>query len=100
MPDHICGTQVNGPPYGHSRQAGWTAGDSGRDEGIARRDNADRAEYLLQRQVLDKEAAGSGPKRPVEVLVVIASTRADLRVPQVANQTWVIHAVLPDGLLS
>lgn len=29
-----------------------------------------------------------------------ASTCVDLRVTQVANQTWGVHAVLPDGVLS
>jgi len=32
--------------------------------------------------------------------LALASTCVDLRVTQVANQTWGVHAVLPDGLLS
>jgi acetamidase/formamidase len=32
--------------------------------------------------------------------LALASTCADLRVTQVANQTWGVHAVLPHGLLS
>jgi hypothetical protein len=29
-----------------------------------------------------------------------ASTCVDLRITQVANQAWGVHAVLPDGVLS
>ena len=32
--------------------------------------------------------------------LALASTCVDLRVTQVANQTWGVHAVLPDGLTS
>jgi len=32
--------------------------------------------------------------------LALASTCVDLRVTQVANQTWGVHALLPDGLLS
>jgi len=32
--------------------------------------------------------------------LALASTCVDLRVTQVANQTWGVHAVLPDGVLS
>ncbi len=32
--------------------------------------------------------------------LALASTCVDLRVTQVANQTWGVHAILPDGLLS
>jgi acetamidase/formamidase len=32
--------------------------------------------------------------------LALASTCVDLRITQVANQTWGVHAVLPDGLLS
>ena len=32
--------------------------------------------------------------------LALASTCVDVRVTQVANQTWGVHAVLPDGLLS
>lgn len=39
-----------------------------------------------------------GTERP-EALA-LASTCADLRVTQVANETWGVHAILPDGLLS
>jgi acetamidase/formamidase len=31
--------------------------------------------------------------------LALASTCADLRITQVANQTWGVHAVLPDGVL-
>lgn len=32
--------------------------------------------------------------------LALASTCADLRITQVANQTWGVHAVLPDGVLA
>jgi len=32
--------------------------------------------------------------------LALASTCVDLRITQVANQTWGVHAVLPDGVLS
>jgi acetamidase/formamidase len=32
--------------------------------------------------------------------LALASVAADLRVTQVANGTWGVHAVLPDGVLS
>jgi acetamidase/formamidase len=32
--------------------------------------------------------------------LALASTCADLRITQVANQTWGVHAVLPDGVLT
>jgi len=31
--------------------------------------------------------------------LALASITVDLRVTQVANQTWGVHAVLPEGLL-
>ena len=42
----------------------------------------------VSRQVNDAEA------------LALASTCADLRVTQVANGTWGVHALLPSGLLS
>jgi len=30
----------------------------------------------------------------------LASTAVDMRVTQVANDTWGVHAVLPDGALT
>jgi len=32
--------------------------------------------------------------------LALASTCVDLRVTQVANQTWGVHAVLPDGVIA
>jgi acetamidase/formamidase len=32
--------------------------------------------------------------------LALASTCVDLRVTQVANQTWGVHAVLPDGIIA
>jgi acetamidase/formamidase len=32
--------------------------------------------------------------------LALASTVVDLRVTQVANQTWGVHAVLPEGILA
>ncbi len=38
-----------------------------------------------------------GVDRPYAL--ALASTSVDLRITQVANQTWGVHAVLPDGAL-
>jgi acetamidase/formamidase len=32
--------------------------------------------------------------------LALASTSVDLRITQVANQTWGVHAVLPAGVLA
>ena len=48
-----------------------TAGDAGRDQRVARRDHADRGQDVLQRHVLDQEAARAGPQRGVHVIVIV-----------------------------
>jgi len=42
-----------------------------RDDGVARRDDADRSHDVFQRHVLDQETAGAGPQRAVDRIVVV-----------------------------
>ncbi len=53
------------------------AGDAGRDQRVAGRDHADRGQDVLQRHVLDQEAARAGAQRGVHVVVVVERGQHD-----------------------
>ena len=53
------------------------AGDGRGDQGVTGGDGPDRGQDLLQRHVLDQEAAGSGAQRGVDVLVVVEGGQHD-----------------------
>ena len=77
------------------------AGDAGRDDGVAGRDDADCRQEVVQRHVLDQEPARPGPQRAVDVVIVVERGEHEHVSAQVAGGDHLgcldaVHARHPD----